>query len=71
MKAIEPSDFVTSEKRRVLTDAGLPGRDGREGVGSTTEQQQGRIAAAIFANAGELDTRQLDEVIEWVRLYKS
>ncbi len=67
---IKPSQFVTTADRRVLTDSGVPGMDGREGIGSSTEQRQARIAAAIFANAEILDERQLDEIIEWVRLYK-
>lgn len=41
------------------------------GVGSSTEKQQGQVAASIFANCSELDNQQLDEIIDWVRLYKN
>ncbi|MCQ2032250.1 hypothetical protein [Stutzerimonas zhaodongensis] len=70
MKPIEPSDFITAEQRRVLTDAGSPGMDGKEGIGSTTERSQGQIAAAIYANAGELDSQQIEDLISWLRLYQ-
>ena len=40
------------------------------GIGSTTEKHQGRVAEAIFANCAELDNDQLNEIIEWVRLYQ-
>jgi hypothetical protein len=39
--------------------------------GSPTEELQGRVAAAIYANCDQLDDAQLDEIIEWVKLYKS
>lgn len=67
---IKAQQLVTTDQRRVLADDGQPGMDGKAGMGSTTERHQGQIAAAIFANAAQLDERQLDEVIEWVRLYK-
>lgn len=68
---INVQQFVTLSGRRVLTDDGQQGMGGAAGIGSTTEKQQGRVAAAIFANCAELDNTQLDEIIEWVRLYKS
>lgn len=68
---IKAEQFVTRDGWRVLTDDGQQGRGGKLGVGSTTETQQGRVAAAIYANCAQLDNRQLDEIIEWVRLYKS
>ncbi|MDX7643869.1 hypothetical protein [Aeromonas caviae] len=67
---IKAEQFVTEYGRRVLTDDGQQGMDGKPEVGSTTEKQQGHVAAAIFANCSQLDNRQLDEIIEWVRLYK-
>jgi len=67
---IKAEQFVTGYGRRVLTDDGQQGMDGKPGIGSTTETQQGHVAAAIFANCSQLDNRQLDEIIEWVRLYK-
>ena len=67
---IKANQFVTEYGRQVLTDDGQQGMDGKLGVGSTTETQQGNVAAAIFANCAQLDNRQLDEIIEWVRLYK-
>ena len=67
---IKAEQLVTEYGRRVLTDAGQQGMDGKPEVGSTTEKQQGHVAAAIFANCSQLDNRQLDEIIEWVRLYK-
>lgn len=63
--------FTTRSGRRVLADNGQPGMGGDEGVGSTTEKLQGRVAAAIYANCEALDDNQLDEIIEWVRLYKN
>ncbi|HHP5462200.1 TPA: hypothetical protein ACSCX2_004410 [Aeromonas veronii] len=67
---IKAEQLVTEYGRRVLTDDGQQGMDGKPEVGSTTEKQQGHVAAAIFANCSQLDNRQLDEIIEWVRLYK-
>lgn len=68
--AVNAGQFVTRTGRRVLTDEGLPGMGGVEGVGSTTEKKQGKVAAAIYANCEDLDNAQLDEIIEWVRRYK-
>ena len=67
---IKAEQLVTEYGRRVLTDDGQQGMDGKPEVGSTTEKQQGHVAAAILANCSQLDNRQLDEIIEWVRLYK-
>lgn len=67
---IKAEHFVTGTGRRVLTDDGKQGMDGDLGFGSTTEKMQGEVAAAILANCSLLDNRQLDEIIEWVRLYK-
>lgn len=67
---IKAEQFVTSSGRRVLTDDGQPGMGGALGVGSTTERSQGLVASAIFSNCGDLDSSQLDEIIEWVRLFK-
>lgn len=68
---IKSEHFVNRDGRKVLTAQGQQGMDGKPGIGSTTERLQGNVAAAIFANCQELDNRQLDEIIEWVRLYKS
>lgn len=68
---INAKQFVTSLGRRVLTDNGTPGMGGEEGVGSTTERQQGEVASAIFANCAQLDNQQLDEIIAWIQLYKT
>lgn len=70
-QVILPQNLLDRHGRRVLTDAGTPGRDGREGVGSTTEQHQGHVAAAIYAHCEHLDDAQLDEIVAWVRLYRS
>lgn len=67
---IQANQFVTGADERVLTDDGQPGMRGKAGIGSTTEGHQGLVAAAIYANCAHLDSRQLDEIIEWVRLYK-
>jgi len=67
---IKAQQFVTSTGRRVLNDNGQQGMGGVSGVGSTTERHQGRVAEAIFANCADLDFGQLDEIIEWVRLYQ-
>ncbi|EHP44234.1 hypothetical protein OR16_04632 [Cupriavidus basilensis OR16] len=45
--------------------------DGKEDVGSTTEQYRNLVAAAVYANCEHLDNAQLDEIIAWVQLYKS
>lgn len=63
-------DFVNRYGRRVLTDDGKPGRDGREGIGSSTERAQDSVAAAIFANCEPLDNAQLDELIGWFNMYR-
>ncbi|SUQ39505.1 hypothetical protein ACILPN_22710 (plasmid) [Yersinia wautersii] len=67
---IKAEQFVTNGGRRVLTDNGQQGMGGKTGVGSTTERKLGAVAAAIYANCSDLDSKQLDEIIEWVRLYR-
>ncbi|QOT82205.1 hypothetical protein [Cupriavidus basilensis] len=67
---ISPSHFVDRYDRRVLTDAGQPGMDGKEGAGSTTEVYRNRVAAAIYANCDHLDNAQLDEIVAWLQIYK-
>lgn len=52
---IKAEQLVTEYGRRVLTDDGQQGMDGKPEVGSTTEKQQGHVAAAIFANCSQLD----------------
>nr|ARO45260.1 hypothetical protein [Pseudomonas syringae pv. actinidiae] len=69
-EGITAKQFVTRANERVLTDDGEQGMHGKQGIGSTTERHQGQVAAAIYANCAQLDKRQLDEIIEWVRLYK-
>jgi transcription initiation factor TFIIIB Brf1 subunit/transcription initiation factor TFIIB len=54
----------------VLTDDGQQGMRGKVGIGSSSEQHQGQVAAAIYANCAQLNNRQLDEIVEWVRIYK-
>ncbi|BDQ74255.1 hypothetical protein BvCmsKSP013_02100 [Escherichia coli] len=54
--SIKAQQFVTSTGRQVLTDNG--------------QQGMGGVAEAIFANCAELDNDQLNEIIEWVRLYQ-
>ena len=56
MMEIKGQQFVTSTGRQVLTDNG--------------QQGMGGVAEAIFANCAELDNDQLNEIIEWVRLYQ-
>ncbi|EER0757746.1 hypothetical protein ACTK67_003992 [Escherichia coli] len=56
MMEIKAQQFVTSTGRQVLTDNG--------------QQGMGGVAEAIFANCAELDNGQLNEIIEWVRLYQ-
>lgn len=67
---IQANQFVTSTSERVLSDDGQPGMRGKAGIGSSTEQHQGQVAAAIYANCDHLNNRQLDEIVQWVRLYK-
>lgn len=67
---ITADQFVTCRSRRVLTDDGQQGMDGKPGIGSSTEKTQGLVAAAIYANCADLNNQQLDEIIEWIRLYK-
>ncbi|EGB5698939.1 hypothetical protein K6Z99_004527 [Salmonella enterica] len=67
---ITADQFVTRSGRRVLADDGQQGMGGKPGTGSTTERKQGQVAAVIYANCAELDNNQLDEIIEWVRLFK-
>lgn len=68
---IEPRDFLDRFERRVLTDAGAPGMDGRAGMGSTTEISQASIASVIYAQAKYLDDNQLNDIIRWLTMYKS
>lgn len=68
---IKANQFVTGSNERVLTDDGQQGMRGNAGIGSTSERHQGQVASAIYANCAQLDNRQLDEIVEWVRLYKS
>lgn len=68
---IMASQFLDRDGRRVLTDDGKPGRDGRLGAGSTTEQMQGEIAAAIYAHGPRMNNAQLDEIIGWLEQYKT
>ncbi len=56
MMEIKAQQFVTSTGRQVLTDNG--------------QQGMGGVAEAIFANCVELDNDQLNEIIEWGRLYQ-
>lgn len=65
-----PVQSVSEQGRRVLTDGGYQGMDGKAGVGSTTEKKLGAVAAAIYAHCPELDNKQLNEIIEWVRFYR-
>lgn len=60
-----PSASSQPLNERVLTDDGQQGMHGKQGIGSTTERHQGQVADAIYANCD-----QLNEIIEWVRLYK-
>ena len=67
---VQASQFGTTTNDRVLTDDGQQGMRCEQGIGSSIERQQGHVAAAIYASCGELDNRQLDEIIEWVSLYR-
>jgi DNA-binding MurR/RpiR family transcriptional regulator len=67
---IKANQFVTGANERVLTDEGQQGMHGKSGIGSTTERHLGYVAAAIYENCAQLDNRQLDEIVEWIRLYK-
>lgn len=69
--AIQANQFVNGSSERVLTDDGQQGMHGKAGIGSSSERHQGQVAAAIYANCAQLDNRQLDEIVEWVRLYKN
>lgn len=70
-QVILPQNLLDRFGRRVLTDDGAPGRDGHEGLGSPTEDAQGRVAAAIYANCKHLDNAQLDEIVAWINLYRT
>lgn len=69
-KSIAPKDFLDRFGRRVLSDKNEPGMDGKAGVGSTTETHLGSVAAALSANAGQLDEAQLADVAAWVEMYR-
>lgn len=64
------SNGCTASSWPAATDRG-PGRDGKEGCGSTTEQMQGEIAAAIYAHCHRMNNAQLEEIIGWVKRYKT
>lgn len=69
-RVIKPEDFKNHNGKRVLADNGKQGMRGDEGIGSTTERQQGNIAQAIYENCEDLDDSQLDDIIKWVKQYK-
>jgi hypothetical protein len=64
-----PESFIDRNGRRVLAKSGLPGMDGREGMGSTTE-----LILALFASrlsdwtAGVLNCQQFDDLSRWISM---
>jgi hypothetical protein len=63
-----PIDFIDHNGRRVLTDFGRPGMDGRDGVGSTTESTLATIASILFNEGPRLDSQQFDVVERWIAM---
>lgn len=43
---------------------------GAPGLGSPTDLHQSQVVTVIFASCVDLDIRLLDEIVEWVRIYK-
>lgn len=63
-----PSDFIDHNGRRVLTDFGRPGLDGRDGVGSTTEMTMANFASILFTDAPRLDSQQFATLERWIAM---
>lgn len=70
-RPIGPQDFLDRFERRVLTNNGAPGMDGKAGSGSTTEIMLASIASVICAQAKYLDDNQLDDIVRWLEMYRS
>jgi len=69
--AITPADFINRFGRRVLTDSGSPGMDGREGVGSTTELMLASFASLLIDVGDRLDTSQYEELLRWIEMCRA
>lgn len=64
-----PESFIDRNGRRVLTESGQPGMDGREGMGSTTELILARFASCLAeASAAGLNDRQFDDLSCWISM---
>lgn len=59
---ITPDLFLDRHGRRVLTDDGIPGINGLEGSGSTTEVIQSKFAGMLFNEGERLDKKQLTDI---------
>ena len=70
-RPIGPQDFTDQNDRRVLTDGGYPGLDGRAGCGSDSDIALGSIASVMLVQAKHLNDDQLDNIVRWVDMYKT
>lgn len=68
--SVAPHVFIERHGRRVLTDDGKAGMDGREEAGSTSERIRGLFAELVYCRAGRLDSLQIDEIIGWLEIAK-
>lgn len=65
---LKPDQFTDAQGRRYLTDDGIPGMDGVEGRGSSSEKVMGQLAAALAQ--GRLNKAQLDQLQAWAERCK-
>ncbi|MFL9961607.1 hypothetical protein PQR02_10950 [Paraburkholderia sediminicola] len=66
MQQFRLKDFVNSDGRRMLDDAGRQGIDGVTGLGSSTEVRCGLVLQALVEHAPYLADFQLDDIANWV-----
>jgi len=68
---VTAAHFINRYGRRVLTDAGQPGMDGREGVGSTTEIMLAAFASLLVDVGARLDSAQYDDLVRWIEMCRA
>jgi len=68
---ITPAHFINRFGRRVLTNSGAPGMDGREGVGSTTELMLASFASLLIDVGDRLDNSQYEELLRWIEMCRA
>lgn len=67
---ILPTDFVDRSGRRVLTDDGKPGMDGKAWTGSQAEMVKAEMAALIFKYGGGFNNEDIEDLENWITLVR-